>query len=212
MGSERYTGYLIRNKLDRLCQGDVLRDIKYYSMVRINDDEIDYESITFPLVYVLTQECDLLQEKENRGSFLKNNDKPMLDKNNNPIFDIDKSLISILLAPIYNFDIFVKGEHLEDIVKCDEPDRTYRCSVKNSDLRKPIQINQNPRYHFINLKDERLMKKSVIDFKHYFTMSLNELTELRETNYVCTLGTMFKNDVSHRFSNYLSRIGLPIIK
>ena len=51
----------------------------------------------------------------------------------------------------------------------------------------------------------------VIDFKHYFTINVEQAIKYKSNKdkFQFTLDKLFKESVSQRFANYLSRIGLP---
>ena len=52
------------------------------------------------------------------------------------------------------------------------------------------------------------MPELIIDFKHFFTINRNKLYDQLDKR-LCSLDTLFKEKVNQRFSNYVSRIGLP---
>ena len=51
----------------------------------------------------------------------------------------------------------------------------------------------------------------IIDFKQYFTVNVDKILQHKRNkeNVQFVLGDLFKESLSQRFSNYLSRIGLP---
>jgi hypothetical protein len=79
---------------------------------------------------------------------------------------------------------------------------------KRSDttIRKIIE-NEIPRYHYLKFPDSD-MPELIIDFKHFFTINRNKLYDQLDKR-LCSLDTLFKEKVNQRFSNYVSRIGLP---
>lgn len=87
----------------RLHQGEILRDIDFIEYAVQRRGNVKISTITFPYVVVLTQDCDLQQDYGVRWS---RKHKP---KNH------DKKLFSALVAPLYNRDHFLAGEHLSDI-------------------------------------------------------------------------------------------------
>lgn len=74
---------------------------------------------------------------------------------------------------------------------------------------KNLRNNENPRYHFLEFDDNIPIVNSVIDFKHYFTVNNTKLQEHKDKHYICTVSELFRERISQRFANYLSRIGLP---
>jgi hypothetical protein len=144
----------------------------------------------FPYVVVLTQECDLEQNKKKRlngvmeSGFLKN----------------DGHLVSILVAPLYNAEHVKDGKHLDGI--------NIMCEKLNTDKWKKIKQNDDSRYHYIEPPKKFLLPPSVVDFKHYFSVSLHSLEE-NIGNRLCTMEPLYKANLVQRFANFLSRIGLP---
>ncbi len=78
----------------------------------------------------------------------------------------------------------------------------------NSAEKKKITQNNNIRYHYIEFSKDILLPPLVIDFKHYFTVSLGNLEE-QLTNRIYSIDPLFRESISNRFAHYLSRIGLP---
>jgi hypothetical protein len=175
-------------KIDRLNQGDIIREVPFIESVIESDDVIRIEKIIFPYVIVLSQDCDL------REDFQINEDKKETQ---------DKKLLSILVAPIYNADHVFAGEHLSEIgIKSNPINRLKTEGIY-------LLSNQRSRYHYIEFPDEIPLVPSIIDFKHYFSISSHFLINLKKENYVCTISELFREDITIRFANFLARIGLP---
>ena len=111
---------------------------------------------------------------------------------------------SILLSPAYPADKLREGIHLEFIGM----DMSKIGKTKSSNWRKIIQ-NETPRYHYLDKFDEIGLIDLVIDFKRYYTLPRQYLYSIREDSYLISLNELYREDLSNRFSNYLSRIGLP---
>jgi len=169
-----------------LLQGDIIRDVALIEDVREVHGHIEVSQIVFPLVIVLTQGCDLEQE---RGSRPKPTD--------------DKTLISVLCAPLYNVEHVFKGEHLSDLEL-----RMQSINRKKTEGRM-LRQNRLARYHHLSFPSGIPIVDSAIDFKHYFSVSMSRLEEARTERYVVTLGDLHRELLSQRFAAYLSRIGLP---
>ena len=91
----------------------------------------------------------------------------------------DKFLISVIVAPIYNFEEFRMGTHLNQLgLMMDPKGRRERSLCSN------IIKNENKRYHYLNFAEDVEIVESVIDFKHYFTVTVNYLNSIREEKYV----------------------------
>ncbi len=179
--------------LTRVSQGDIFRDIDYFENYSEKEGIITIEKITFPHVCVLTQDCDLAQDYKFRTSI--------------PQKSQDKFLISVLVAPIYNSEFVLKGEHLSDL--------GYKMQNFTLGLKRDFDIiimNKNPRYHFFDFGKDSSIPPSIIDFKQYFSLNIQYLESIKDSNRVFKLQSLYREDVSQRFSSFLSRIGLPDAK
>lgn len=179
-----------RGDRKRVHQGDIFRDVEMIEYVFEKAGALEVSKVVFPLVVVLTQDCDLEQDHRFRWA-LKT--KPTQDK----------WLISVLVAPLYNVEHVYEGKHLSDLGMTMEPINGR--STPGGYLRN----NERPRYHFLSFPPSEPIADSVVDFKHYFSVNGQYLRRLRKTNFVCQLAPLFREDVSQRFSAYLARIGLP---
>lgn len=173
---------------ERVYQGDVLHDVEYIERAFEHEGILEVWKISFPFVIVLTQDCDLAQDHTFR-----------IDSKQTQ----DKWLISVLVAPLYNVEHVFTGEHLSDIGIKSQPIK------KKGTNGRLLRQNQKPRYHFLEFPDDVPIVPSVIDFKHYFSVAVPYLIELRKSNFVCTVSELYREDISQRFAAFLSRIGLP---
>jgi hypothetical protein len=180
-----------RQRHGRVCQGDIFRDIEYIEYVSEKSGVLEVSKIVFPLVIVLTQDCDLEQDYRFRWSKRKKDDSH------------DKWLISVLVAPLYNAEHFYQGEHLSDLQMKMEPVNKKKSPGQN------LRNNERPRYHYLDFPLDVPIVPSVIDFKHYFSANVNYLKRVKKTNFVCSVSDLFREDISQRFASYLARIGLP---
>ena len=182
-----------RTPSSRICQGDIFSDIEFIERIIERKGKIEVSKIIFPLVVVLTQDCDLESDFLSRWSRKK---KP--EENN------DKFLLSVLVAPIYNAEHVYLGEHLSDLNMKMTP------IEKNSSLNKKGIINNTvSRYHYLTFIDEIQISPSIIDFKHYFSVNIEYLKKIKAKNFVCHISELYREQISDRFSHFLSRIGLP---
>ena len=174
-------------------QCDIYRDIEFLEYAKEDGDSIEVSKIVFPLAIVLTQACDLQQDYNAR----KKNE--VENKGNQ-----DKFLISVIVAPIYNFEEFRMGTHLDQLgLMMDPKGRRDKSTCSN------IMKNENKRYHYLNFAEDVEIVESVVDFKHYFTVTVNYLNAIRKEKYVCSIDSLYRELLLQRFSNFLSRIGLP---
>jgi len=183
------------NKIEseRVRQGDIFPNVPYYESYTETKGEFELVVYDFPYVVVLTQDCDLEQNKAAREQVTATS-KPI---------DNDKHLISVIVAPLYNSEHLFSGNHLDQLGIVSQR--------QNAKLKGPITKNQNPRYHYIEFDDSVVVPNSVVDFKHYFTISVGWL-EANIDKRVCGIDPLYRELISQRFSNYLSRIGLPSSK
>jgi len=178
----------------RVSQGDIFQKITYYERYIEKDRQFELNILEIPFSIVLTQDCDL---EQNRSERLRN---AALSKQEQDKIKNDKYLISLLCAPLYNYEHLCAGTHLENL--------KIKMEFYNSAEKKKITQNNNIRYHYIEFSKDILLPPLVIDFKHYFTVSLGNLEE-QLTNRIYSIDPLFRESISNRFAHYLSRIGLP---
>lgn len=177
---------------DRVRQGDIYSKVPYYESYKELKGEFELTIYEFPYVLVLTQDCDLEQNKSAR------NKEPAPKQQ---VLTVnDKHLISVIVVPLYNSEHLFSGTHLAEL--------EINTLTQNSAQKNLIKTNQNPRYHYIEFNEDIILPNSVIDFKHYYSVSLDWL-ESSSKNRICGINPIFRELISQRFSNYLSRIGLP---
>ena len=174
----------------RLAQGDILRDVEHVEYVLEKSGVIEVSKVVFPLSIVLTQDCDLAQDYKFRWSRASTSNE-------------DKWLLSVILAPIYNVEHVYTGEHLSALGMRMNP--VSRNKTPGQNLRK----NETPRYHYVEFPEDLPLVPSVIDFKHYFTANVTYLKKHKRSKFVCQVSELYREDISHRFSSYLARVGLP---
>lgn len=172
----------------RINQGDILVNVEFIESVKDYGENIEINKILFPYVAVLSQDCDLEQDSRTQESVASK-------------INEDKFLLSVLVAPLYNYEHFREGTHLRELKR-----QTQRI---NSDYGRYVKENRDARYHFLHFPDNIDIVDSVIDFKHYFGVSVLSLVEYKKNNYICTIKELYREQVSQRFANYLARIGLP---
>ena len=120
---------------------------------------------------------------------------------------MDKYLLSAIVAPLYNLDHVVEGTHLENLKQPMEPIQKTKKGSFTTRYNNLIH-NEIQRYHFLEFPDDFSIHNSVIDFKHYFTVNLEYLMFQKKDNFVCSISELYREQITVRFSNYLSRIGL----
>ena len=178
-------------KGSRISQGDIYNNLEFIKNITEIEGIIEVSKIIFPRIIVLTQDCDLNYDSKSRLEM------PETEKH-------DKLIISVLVAPIYIVDHFYQGEHLSEL------GRTMSRVADMGKTRKNIlENNKDPRYHYLEFPESVPIPNSVIDFKHYFSADVEYLNEIRDSNFVCSILPVYREDISQRFASFLSRIGLP---
>jgi len=180
-------------RLGRISQGDVFRDVECIEYVAEKRGVLEVSKLVFPLVVVLTQDCDLEQDARYR------NPQPKPPSNH------DKKLFSVLVAPLYNAEHVFQGQHLADLDLVMAPINKGRTEGKT------LMQNERPRYHYLDFPADVPIVPSIADFKHYFSVSVAYLEKIRPKTFVCRLSALYREDLSQRFAAYLARIGLPKI-
>ena len=143
-----------------------------------------------PYCVVLSQECDLEHDFNNRADTVK------CER------DTDKFLQSILVCPAYPAAQLREGTHLKDA--------GLKMQRINSDEWKRVKQNSSYRYHFLPEFEDVQLPELAIDFKQYFTIprAVAYRSQIR-TKVLTSLGDLFREHLSGRFAHYLSRVGLP---
>lgn len=178
-----------RDQNNRINQGDIFNHITHIESWEEFGNELRISRICYPYVVVLSQDCDLREDALVRSNTIN-----------------DKALVSVLAAPLYNFDQFLDGEHLQGLGIAKAP--SFSKNPNKSD-HKNLVNNNNPRYHFLEQNSEAGLPALVIDFKHYFSIGVEYLQRIRDKHFEYPLDYLYRERLSQRFTNYLSRIGLP---
>ena len=173
-----------KNLSKRVCQGDIFTKVEIIENLKIVGNKIQVEKLFFPFVVCLNQECDLEIDFNSR------------EKNK------DSKLLHIAIAPAFNFEDFLTGNHWGGkIFDSNNPSKRDQSRIKT------IMDNETPRYHYLNFNEPN-MPELIVDFKHFFTIKRDVLYNEID-NRLCSLDDLFKEKLSQRFSNFISRIGLP---
>lgn len=165
----------------QIHQGDIFVDISVLEDVTEDDNILTRKDILFPFVVCLNQECDLTQNFNHPDKY---------------------PLLHLLIVPAFLYSSFIEGAHWGSVFKPTE-------GKNSSTEKKHIQQNQIPRYHYLEFPENRNYPRLIIDFKQFFTINRDYLYEQMPTHRLCSLGDLFKESISQRFSYFLSRIGLP---
>ena len=185
--------YRVRtDKSDRINQGDIFKNITHIENWEECGNELKLFRIRYPYIVILSQDCDLREDASVRSNKIN-----------------DKALVSVLAAPLYNFDQFLAGKHLQNLgIKAREITKENKKNKFTTEYNN-LTRNETPRYHTIEFSPDIPLVKSIVDFKHYFSISIEYLQNVKDDNFECALDFLYRERLSQRFSNYLSRIGLP---
>lgn len=169
----------------RVHQGDILVDfeIPYW---KEDGAELEDRKLKIPFTIVLSQDCDLSTDSRTR---IENKDEK------------DSFLHSVLVCPAYPAEKIKTGIHLESLRMKARP--IPKCEWEK------IQLNQIPRYHWLETFTERYIPSLVIDFKHYYAFPTSIFYKDFKKSYRCSINELYRDSLSQRFAYYLSRVGLP---
>jgi len=195
MKSKIESVYIFDEKEERVCQGDIFRDLVYdYKVYKDETGALASDRITLSYVIVLSQDCDLESDYRNRSKKAEEQDTQ------------DKFLHSILICPAYLAEELKQGVHLKG------PGFALTMEGHNRKRWDIIQDNKNERYHYLTADLNLQIPNLAIDFKHYLTIPRSQLYDSRRKHYVATINELHREALSQRFAYYVSRIGLPEIK
>ncbi len=165
----------------RICQGDILKDITFLTSSGENFEE----PTVLKYAVVMSQDCDLDRDFIERSEEGK---------------DSDKHLSTILVCPAFPSELFCKGEHIGD----------WKMKTFNKSDLETLQKNEKlNRYHFLVEEEGVSIPNLVIDFKRFYTVPRELLYQDFSSFYLTTVNELFRERLSQRFANYLSRFGLP---
>lgn len=194
-----------QDKDEFIHQGDILTNVEYIEYADIIDGNIEISKINFPKVIILTQECDSIQDYNNRKDCYSKIEENQEIKTN-------QFLLSTIVAPLYNFTDFIAGNHLSNINIIKDgnmTDSVLKYEHISSDNKRKIISNQFERYHYLKIEINGKYVEYVIDFKHYFTVNTDRIIKHKKDNFFVSIQPIFRESINQRFSNFLSRIGLP---
>ena len=179
-----------KDLLPRITQGDIFKDVEIIESIEDNGNSLRIKKVTFPLVICLNQDCDLLSDWRDRER----------EKNGEPDVNKDCRLLHIIVAPLFNYELFKTGNHWNGIFL---QDKAY-----NSKLKSKFENNEIPRYHYLNFPAKDKEMEMIIDFKHFFTINTEQLYD-KIGSRICSIDILFRERICQRFANFISRIGLP---
>lgn len=179
---------------NRICQGDVFKNVKYNYIDADNDSSVDVVEYEFPLAVIISQACDVIAMDE---IISVGGGKPA------------KFMPSILMCPIYDKSIVKSGDYLSDVF-CELNLALNKENVYHSDDYKIAERDWHYRFHALELtlNGKSVLSNAIIDFKHYFSVPLSYLMKCK-TNRVYHLDDLFSEQLTLKFATYLSRVAIP---
>ena len=187
MESQIKIEFIVESPKNRLNQGDILKDL---SVIVTTDYDFEkskalFVEVNLKYAIVINQECDLEHD---------------FNAHNEQSANQDKYLPNVLILPAYLEPEFKSGKHRGESIVAE----TY-----NSERFKIIKQNNNARFHFINKFEDLQIPDLIIDFKHLYTINRDFIYNNINRNYLASICEIYREGISHRYSHYLSRIGLP---
>lgn len=173
-------------------QGELLKSIYNISDYIINDDSVEIIKDIYPYVFVINQNCDLIQ------TFNLN-------------IPAHSRLHNIIVCPAYPVQYFDKKIHTLGMERNLDIIKKYSSIERHGKKIDKIKDKFDPRYHYIESRFlSPIPYDLIVDFKHFFTIGYDNLAkQLDDNSKICVLKDLYKEDLTIRFSNYVSRIALP---
>lgn len=170
---------------DRINQGDILHGVNLIIHSGYSEDgQVEIKQLMLDYAIVITQECDLDHDYNNR-------------KSSSPTQD--KYLPSILIVPAYLIENFKSGNHISGLIG----------NIWSSEQLKKMKQNKEDRFHYIKDSTTYQLPELMVDFKHVYAANRDVIYKNIKQTYVASICELFREHLSIRYSNYLSRIGLP---
>lgn len=172
----------------RLCQGDIYRDVAVgvpKGSIR-RRDEVTVRFIPFDYVIILSQQCDLDRDHEQRFGYC-----PGVDR-----------LLSAIVVPAFPAERCQSSEFL--------PELLGRVIGKKEIAR--YANGEHPRYHVLQGRQDWQIPDLLIDFRMYCSVDIDSFYVeyvASDGHYLGSLDALYRENLSDRFAFYLARIGLP---
>lgn len=180
-----------------ICQGDVYHDVKYCYIDSEDNDGVEIVELTFPMAVIVSQACDV----NSMGEMVSGQGGKAT-----------KYMPAILMCPIYNVEVAKKANHLSDVfteLRISKQDDQNDVLFNSGEL-SVAKKDWHYRYHALTIQiaGKTVLENALIDFKHYFTVPAAYLIENRN-NRLFRLDSLFAEQITLKFSTYLSRVAIP---
>ena len=182
-----------KHNCERICQGDILKNVSFISV----EDGGEY---TFQYAVILSQDCDIQSSKVTK-----------VDEKEQKIL-YNQFLPNILLVPAFLFNTLKEGSHLKKLYNI------FQRTLGGKDINSIKKNSKEIRYHYLPYckglykGKEYFVQELIIDFKIYFTISNDGVFDDYKSKYIATVNELYREALSQRFANYIARIGLPNIE
>lgn len=177
-----------------LSQGDVYRDIPYFSLQEIDNDQVEVKEYIYPQVIIISQACDTywMNDMFERKTGITAKYMPM-----------------ILLCPIFHTEALTSGTFISNIAINDgiAIDNTSDHIYKKEE-RKVTERDFHYRFHNFNVElgNKPVSENYVVDFKQCFSIPFSYLYSKRDSR-LFRLDLCYAQQITQKFCNYLSRMG-----
>ena len=105
------------------------------------------------------------------------------------------------MIPAHLAELFREAKHRGD---------KYKCEEWKSEQWKRIKSNQLNRFHYIALNSEFQIPELIGAYsKHVYTISIDVAYKKKNSLYLASFCELYRDNLSQRYTNYLSRIGFP---
>lgn len=179
---------------DVVCQGDVYKDVRFNYIESEDDEGVNVVEYVFPYAIVISQGCDVISMSEMESS---------------KEGKATKFMPAILMCPIYDEQMAKNTEHLTDAFKELKISKVQEV-LYNSNEKKIVDKDWHYRFHSLTIEYNggNALEKSIVDFKHYFTVPISYLVNHREDR-MFRLDDLYAEQITLKFSTYLSRVAMP---
>jgi hypothetical protein len=175
-------------------QGEILSNVFQYRAFEPTSAEGAFiQPLQYELAIVVSHDCDLDQDFTLRAKIAEGSADYAAHK--------DNLLLSILLCPV-------------------SPEQAITDAIRSQGrtVRDRFRQNKEERYQFLRALDPEFdalhtgLSAMGIDFRRYFTLFTDELYGQLQTGCQrrCRLVSPYLEHLSRRFTNHLSRVGLPL--
>ncbi len=189
------------NYSNQISQGDILYNFPIYYY---NYDDKSLDFLELPYCIIVSQDCDLTQHFNAYNKKKKLLSEGFNEEDSKVKSETNKIIPSVMLVEGFPAEQLRTGTHLSTLNLY-----TPQISKEKKTPWRNILQNETPRYHYLCGDDTMNISPIVFDFKRYYTVSTSYIYSKFSDYYLISLNELYRENLSSRFANYLSRIGLP---